>query len=108
MRQVISRSSAGFLSIVFFCASCGQSGSGSRLTPANYDQVTIGMNKKRVEEILGSPTRVETKQALVFAGSESKWEPVTTYRYENGQTFVAITFKNDQVDKKDSNLGREP
>jgi outer membrane protein assembly factor BamE (lipoprotein component of BamABCDE complex) len=99
---------AGFLSIILFCSGCDQNDSGSRLTPANYDQVSIGMSKPQVEKILGPPTNVETKQALVFAGNESRWEPQITYRYEDGQTFVAITFQNDQVDKKDSNLGREP
>ena len=107
MRQITSRTLAGFLLIVLFCAGCGRNGSGSRLTRANYDQVSNGMSKTQVEKIFGSPTKVETKQALVFGG-QARWEPVTTYRYEDGQTFIAITFKNDQVDGKDSNLGKEP
>ena len=32
----------------------------------------------------------------------------TTYRYEDGKKFAMITFKNDEVDSKDTNLGREP
>jgi len=32
----------------------------------------------------------------------------TTYRYENGKKFAIITFKNDEVDSKDTNLDREP
>ena len=108
MRQITSRSVARFLLLILFCAGCGQNGSGSLLTPANYDQVSIGMSKTQVEKILGPPTKVETKQALVFAGTETKWEPLITYRYEDGQTFIEITFKDEKVDKKDSNLGREP
>jgi outer membrane protein assembly factor BamE (lipoprotein component of BamABCDE complex) len=73
---------------------------GSKLTPANYDQISIGMSKAQVEKILGPPTTVESKDMLIFKK--------TTYRYEDGKKFALITFKNDEVDSKDSNLGREP
>jgi outer membrane protein assembly factor BamE (lipoprotein component of BamABCDE complex) len=73
---------------------------GSKLTPSNYDQITPGMSKAQVEKILGPPTSVETKDMLIFKK--------TTYRYEDGKKFAIITFKNDEVDSKDSNLGREP
>jgi len=86
---------------LIFCASCDRSVlSGSRLTPANYDQVRLGMSKAQVETILGPPTMMETKDMLIFKK--------TTYRYEDGKKFALITFKNDEVDSKDSNLGREP
>ncbi len=74
--------------------------SGSLLTPANYDQVSLGMSKAQVERILGPPTTMESKDMLIFKK--------TTYRYEDGKKFAMITFKNDEVDGKDSNLGREP
>ena len=74
--------------------------SGSKLTSANYDQVTLGMSKAQVETILGTPTRTETKDMLIFKK--------TTYRYEEGKKFALIAFKNDEVDSKDTNLGREP
>jgi hypothetical protein len=74
--------------------------SGSKLTPANYDQITTGMSKAQVENILGPPTTVETKDMVIFKK--------TTYRYEDGKKFAMITFKNDEVDSKDGNLGREP
>ncbi|SRR6266446_8341688 len=73
---------------------------GSKLTSANYDQITLGMSKAQVENILGPPTSAETKDMLIFKK--------TTYRYEDGKTFAMITFKNDEVDSKDTNLGREP
>lgn len=110
MKQIISRSFAGFfvLLIPLCYAGCdGKNVSGSRLTPANYDQITIGMSKAQVEKILGPPTATATKQLLVFGG-ESKWEPRTTHRYEDGQKFAIITFKDDQVEAKDSNLGGKP
>ena len=74
--------------------------SGSLLTPANYDQVTLGMSGTQVEKILGPPTSMESKAMPTFKK--------TTYRYEDGKKFATITFKNDEVDSKDSNLGREP
>jgi len=74
--------------------------SGSKLTSANYDQITLGMSKTQVETILGKPTAVESKDLVVFKK--------TTFRYENGKKFAIVTFKNDEVDNKDTNLGREP
>ena len=73
--------------------------SGSKLTSANYDQVTLGMSEAQVETILGKPTSAETKDMLIFKK--------TTYRYEDGKKFAMVTFKNDEVDSKDTNLGRE-
>jgi hypothetical protein len=74
--------------------------SGSKLTDANYDLVTLGMSKAQVETILGPPTTAETKDMLIFKK--------TTYRYEDGKRFAIITFKNEEVDSKNTNLGREP
>lgn len=80
-------------------ASCNRTSvSGSKLNAANYDQITVGMSKAQVERILGAPTTVETKDVLIFKK--------TTYRYEEGKKFAMITFKNDEVDGKDTNLGR--
>jgi hypothetical protein len=31
----------------------------------------------------------------------------TSWRYEDGQKFAQITFKNDEVDSKDTNLGTQ-
>jgi len=73
--------------------------SGSKLTSANYNQVTLGMSKAQVETILGQPTSAETKDMLIFKK--------TTYRYEDGKKFAMVTFKNDEVDSKDTNLGRD-
>ena len=74
--------------------------SGSKLTTANYDQISLGMSKAQVETILGPPTSMETKDMVIFKK--------TTYRYEDGARFAVVTFKNDEVDSKDTNLGREP
>lgn len=73
---------------------------GSRLTLENYDKITTGMSKSQVEKILGSPTNVETKDMIIYKK--------TTYRYEDGKKFAMITFKNDEVDGKDTNLNASP
>jgi outer membrane protein assembly factor BamE (lipoprotein component of BamABCDE complex) len=72
---------------------------GSKLTLDNYNQITTGMSKAQVEKILGPPTSMETKDMLIFKK--------TIWRYEDGQKFAKITFKNDEVDSKDTNLGRQ-
>jgi outer membrane protein assembly factor BamE (lipoprotein component of BamABCDE complex) len=77
-------------------AGCSRSISGSKLTRANYDQITNGMSKTQVETILGKPTTMETKDVLIFKKS--------TWRYEEGSKFAMITFKNDEVDEKTTNL----
>jgi outer membrane protein assembly factor BamE (lipoprotein component of BamABCDE complex) len=102
MKQITSRSAALFaLLILFTFVGCNRSVlSGSLLTPANYDQVTVGMSKAQVEKILGPPTTVESKDMIIFKK--------TIYKYEDGKKFAMVTFKNDQVDEKTTNLGREP
>jgi hypothetical protein len=57
------------------------------------------MSKAQVEKIVGPPTSIETKDMLIFKK--------TIWRYEDGQKFAQITFKNDEVDGKDTNLGTQ-
>ena len=66
---------------------------------ANYDQVTNGMTKAQVERIMGPPIATETKDMLIFKK--------TTYRYEQGSKFALFTFKNDELDSKESNLAMQ-
>jgi outer membrane protein assembly factor BamE (lipoprotein component of BamABCDE complex) len=72
---------------------------GSKITLNNYNQITTGMSKAQVEKILGPPTSMETKDMLIFKK--------TTWRYEDGKKFVQITFKDDEADSKDTNLGTQ-
>jgi outer membrane protein assembly factor BamE (lipoprotein component of BamABCDE complex) len=114
MKQITSLLSVGLLSIVLFCAGCGRNVpdaappppvvSVPRFTPENYDKITIGMSKAEVEKVLGPPTSSGERQMLVFGGDQSKWDPVLTYRYEDGQKFAEIIFKTDKVEKKNTNL----
>ena len=71
---------------------------GSKLTLDNYNQITTGMSKAQVDKILGPPTSMETKDMIIFKK--------TSWRYEDGDKFAVVTFKNDEVDSKDTNLGR--
>ena len=86
----------GFVLVAFLLADC----SGAKLTLANYNQITVGMSKAQVEKILGPPTTVEKIDMFIYKK--------TTYRYEDGKKFAMITFKNDEVDSKDTNLNANP
>lgn len=87
-------------STTFLLASCDRSVtlSGPHFTEANYQQISVGMTKAQVEQILGPPTSIETKDVLIYKK--------TTYRYEDGKKFAMVTFKNDEVDGKETNLNR--
>jgi outer membrane protein assembly factor BamE (lipoprotein component of BamABCDE complex) len=87
-----------FFSVVLLAtAGCNRNTlTGSKLTLDNYNQITTGMSKAQVEKILGPPTTMETKDMIIFKK--------TTYRYEDGKNFAMVTFKNDEVDSKDTNL----
>jgi outer membrane protein assembly factor BamE (lipoprotein component of BamABCDE complex) len=83
--------------VVLVLAGCNRNPlTGSKLTLDNYNLITPGMSKAQVEKILGPPTTAETKDMIIFKK--------TTYRYEDGKNFAMITFKNDEVDSKDTNL----
>ena len=85
---------------ILVLAACNRSVmTGSKLTLDKYNQITTGMSKAQVEKILGPPTSMETKDMLIFKK--------TIWRYEDGQKFAQITFKNDEVDGKDTNLGTQ-
>ena len=91
--------SVALLAILVLAACTRNLLTGSKLTLDNYNQITTGMSKAQVEKILGPPTSMETKDMLIFKK--------TTWRYEDGQKFAQITFKNDEVDSKDNKLGRQ-
>ena len=85
-----------FLTGAFLLAGCDHR---SKLTLANYNQITTGMSKGQVQNILGPPTSMETKNVVLFEK--------TTWRYEKGEKFALLTFKNDQLDSKDTNPGTQ-
>ncbi|HEY4285378.1 MAG TPA: outer membrane protein assembly factor BamE [Chthoniobacterales bacterium] len=89
---------AAVVGLVLSFAGCDHLG--SKLTLENYNKISTGMSKVQVEKILGPPTTAETKEMVIFKK--------TTYRYEDGAKFAMITFKNDEVDSKDTNLSSNP
>jgi len=68
----------------------------SKLTLDNYNKITTGMSKAQVQQVLGPPTKTEMKDMIIFKK--------TTFRYEDGTRFAEISFKNDEVDGKQTNL----
>jgi outer membrane protein assembly factor BamE (lipoprotein component of BamABCDE complex) len=69
---------------------------GSRSNRANYDQIHEGMSKEQVQAILGPPTSTNTEDKIIYKR--------TTWRYTKGDKYINITFKNNELDSKDTNL----
>jgi outer membrane protein assembly factor BamE (lipoprotein component of BamABCDE complex) len=69
----------------------------SKLNRANYDKIHEGMSKEQVQAILGPPTSTSTEDKIIYKR--------TTWRYTKGDKYINITFKNDELDSKDTNLG---
>ena len=100
MNSLNFRVVAAMMAALLFLAQTGcdrNALAGSKLTLANYNQITTGMSKGQVQQILGPPTSINTKNVVLYEK--------TTYRYEDGKKFAIITFKNDEMDSKDTNLG---
>jgi outer membrane protein assembly factor BamE (lipoprotein component of BamABCDE complex) len=66
---------------------------------ANFDQIHEKMSKEEVQAILGSPSSTSTEDKLIYKR--------TTWRYVEGDKYINITFKNDEMDSKDTNLGTQ-
>ena len=71
----------------------------SKLTRANFDQIHEKMSKEEVRAILGSPSSTSAEDKLIYKR--------TTWRYVEGDKYINITFKNDELDSKDTNLGTQ-
>jgi outer membrane protein assembly factor BamE (lipoprotein component of BamABCDE complex) len=69
----------------------------SKLNRANYDKIHEGMSKEQVQAILGPPTSTSTEDKIIYKR--------TTWRHTKGDKYINITFKNDELDSKDTNLG---
>jgi hypothetical protein len=83
---------------IFCLSSCDSAVSPvSKLTRANFDQIHEKMSKEEVKAILGSPSSSSTEDKLIYKR--------TTWRYVEGDKYINITFKNDELDSKDTNLG---
>jgi outer membrane protein assembly factor BamE (lipoprotein component of BamABCDE complex) len=85
-----------FLSVLLLVG-CNNGNPVSKLNRANYDQVREKASKEEVQAILGPPTSTSTEDKLIYKR--------TTWRYTEGNKYINITFKNDELDSKDTNLG---
>jgi outer membrane protein assembly factor BamE (lipoprotein component of BamABCDE complex) len=77
---------------------CNDAG-GLKLNRANYDQIHEGMSKEQVQVILGPPTSTSTEDKIIYKR--------TIWRYTKGDKYINLTFKNDELDSKDTNLGTQ-
>ena len=82
---------------VWLLVGCHNGSPVSKLNRANYDQIHEKASKSEVQAILGAPTSTNTEDKLIYKR--------TTWRYVEGDKYINITFKNDELDSKDTNLG---
>jgi outer membrane protein assembly factor BamE (lipoprotein component of BamABCDE complex) len=82
---------------VLLLGSCNSGSPISKINRANYDQIHEKMSKSQVQAILGPPTSTSTEDKIIYKR--------TTWRYTEGDKYINITFKNDELDSKDTNLG---
>jgi outer membrane protein assembly factor BamE (lipoprotein component of BamABCDE complex) len=89
----------GTVFVAIFClSSCEKAANPlSKLTRASFDQIHENMSKEEVKAILGSPSSSTTEDKLIYKR--------TTWRYVESDKYINITFKNDELDSKDTNLG---
>jgi outer membrane protein assembly factor BamE (lipoprotein component of BamABCDE complex) len=80
-----------------FLGGCGNDTPISKLSRGKYDQIHEKMSKDEVQAILGPPTSMSTEDKIIYKR--------TIWRYIEGDKYVNLTFKNDELDSKDTNLG---
>jgi outer membrane protein assembly factor BamE (lipoprotein component of BamABCDE complex) len=86
-----------FILGVLLLVGCNSGNPVSKINRANYDQIREKASKEEVQAILGPPTSTSTEDKLIYKR--------TTWRYTEGNKYINITFKNDELDSKDTNLG---
>ena len=83
--------------VVLVFGACGNGNSISKINRANYDQIHEKSSKEEVQAILGPPTATSTEDKIIYKR--------ITWRYIEGYKYINLTFKNDELDSKDTNLG---
>jgi outer membrane protein assembly factor BamE (lipoprotein component of BamABCDE complex) len=86
-----------WLFVVLAFGGCGSGNPMSKINRANYDQIHDKSSKEEVQAILGPPTSTSTEDKIIYKR--------TTWRYTEGDKYINLTFKNDELDSKDTNLG---
>jgi hypothetical protein len=92
-----SGTSSVFILSVLLLVGCNSGNPVSKINRAHYDQILEKASKEEVQAILGPPTSTSTEDKLIYKR--------TTWRYKDGDKYINITFKNDELDSKDTNLG---
>jgi hypothetical protein len=82
---------------VLFFGGCNDANPISKISRAHYDRIHEKASKEEVQSILGPPTSTSTEDKIIYKR--------TTWRYREGDKYINITFKNDELDSKDTNLG---
>jgi hypothetical protein len=81
----------------------------SKITKANFDQITNDMSLQEVQRILGEGTLTGGDGALVAAqvgvdvGSiGARPSSTVTYKWESGKDWITVSFKQDKYVSKNS------
>jgi outer membrane protein assembly factor BamE (lipoprotein component of BamABCDE complex) len=82
---------------VLLLEGCNSGSSMAKVNRANFDQIHEKASKQEVQAILGPPTSTSTEDKIIYKR--------TTWRYTEGDKYINLTFKNDELDSKDTNLG---
>jgi hypothetical protein len=94
---VNNRTFSLFILSIFLLAGCNNGNPVSKISRSHYDQILEKASKGEVQAILGPPTSTKTEDKIIYKR--------TTWRYTEGNKYINITFKNDELDSKDTNLG---
>ena len=86
----------GILEILLLGA-CWDGNPVSKINRPRYEQIRDKMSKEEVQAILGPPTSMSTEDKIIYKR--------TIFRYTEGDNYINVTFKNDELDSKDTNLG---
>ena len=84
---------------VLLLGGCNSGSPISKVNRANFDQIHEKASKQEVQTILGPPTSTSTADKIIYKR--------TTWRYTEGNKYINLTFKNDELDSKDSNLATQ-
>ena len=82
---------------VLILGGCNSGSPISKVNRSNFDQIHEKASKQEVQTILGPPTSTSTEDKIIYKR--------TTWRYTEGDKYINLTFKNDELDSKDTNLG---
>jgi outer membrane protein assembly factor BamE (lipoprotein component of BamABCDE complex) len=85
------------IAVILILGACGKGNPFSKINRANYDQIHEKSSKEEVRAILGPPTATSTEDKIIYKR--------TTWRYTQADKHIILTFKNDELDSKDTNLG---